>query len=164
MPVPNASGSTRTTRSNSSPFDSSGVSDWTRDGALNVGSPMTQAIPSACAASQVPRIEPRSEVDPWTTGTSLVRSDEQHAAPAVTEARVGVQEVGGTVQRDDGLPRARTAVDDESAAGSRADDGVLVGLDGAEDVSHSARPATAHAGDEGGLVVERGVPLEALGG
>src|SRR6266568_1848819 len=31
MPVPNASGSTRTTRSNSSPLASSGVSDRTRD-------------------------------------------------------------------------------------------------------------------------------------
>ena len=86
----------------------------------------------------------------------LVRTDEQHAAPAVTEARVGVEEVGGAVQGDDGLARARTAVDDESAAGSRADDGVLVGLDGAEHVSHPGRPAAAQAGDEGGLVVERG--------
>src|SRR2546421_13110287 len=61
IPSPNVSGSMRTTRSNSSPFDSSGVSDRTRDVARNVGSPMTQAIPSACAASQVSRIEPRSE-------------------------------------------------------------------------------------------------------
>ena len=37
MPAPNVSGSTRTTRSNSSPFDSSGVSDRTRDVAWNVG-------------------------------------------------------------------------------------------------------------------------------
>ena len=79
----------------------------------------------------------------------LVRTDEQHAAPAVTEARVGVEEVGGAVQSDDGLARTRTAVDDESAAGSRADDGVLVGLDGAEHVSHPGRPAAAQAGDEG---------------
>jgi hypothetical protein len=65
-----------------------------------------------------------------------VRADEQHAAPAVAEARVGVEQVGGAVQRDDGLARARTAVDDERAAGSRADDRVLVGLDGAEHVAH----------------------------
>ena len=51
MPEPNASGSMRTTRSNSSPLASSGVSDRTRDVARNAGSPMTQAIPSACAAS-----------------------------------------------------------------------------------------------------------------
>jgi hypothetical protein len=65
-----------------------------------------------------------------------VRTDEQHAAPAVAEARVGVQEVGGPVQGDDGLARARPAVDDERAAGPRADDRVLVGLDGAEHVAH----------------------------
>src|SRR5262249_20206996 len=71
MPLPNVSGSMRTTRSNSSPLASSGVSDETRDVAWNVGSPMTQAIPSpsACAASQVPRIEPSSAAEPWTTGT-----------------------------------------------------------------------------------------------
>ena len=76
--VPNASGSTRTTRSNSSPFDSSGVSDRTRDVARNVGSPMTQAIPSACAASQVSRIEPSSEAAPCTTGTSAAADRRRH--------------------------------------------------------------------------------------
>ena len=86
----------------------------------------------------------------------LVRADEQHAAPAVAEARVGVEQVGGAVQGDDGLAGARTAVDDEGAAGPGADDGVLVGLDGAEHVAHPGRPAAAEAGDEGGLVVERG--------
>ena len=85
----------------------------------------------------------------------LVRADEEHAAPAVAEARVGVEQVGGAVQRDDGLAGARTAVDDEGAAGPRADDGVLVGLDGAEHVAHPGRPAAAQAGDERGLVVER---------
>ena len=94
----------------------------------------------------------------------LVRTDEQHVAPVMTEAGVGVEEVGGAVQRDDGLPRTRTAVDDESAAGARADDGVLVGLDGAEHVSHPGRPAAAQAGDEGGLVVERGVPFKPVRG
>ena len=69
----------------------------------------------------------------------LVRSDEQHAAAAAAEARVGVQQVGGAVQRHDGLARARAAVDDERAAGSGADDGVLVGLDGREHIAHPAR-------------------------
>ena len=93
-----------------------------------------------------------------------MRADEQHAAPAVTEARVGVEEVGGAVQGDDGLARTRAAVDDEGAAGSRPDDGVLVGRDGAEHVPHPVRPAAAQAGDERGLVVERGVPLEPVRG
>ena len=46
-----------------------------------------------------------------------MRTDEQNAAPAVTKAGVGVEEVGGAVQRNDGFARARTAVDDESTAG-----------------------------------------------
>ena len=55
-----------------------------------------------------------------------MRTDEQYAAPAVTQARIGVQEVGGAVQGDDGLPCTRAAVDDESAARTSADDGVLI--------------------------------------
>ncbi len=68
------------------------------------------------------------------------------------------------MQGDDGLARTRTAVDDESATGSRPDDGVLVGLDGGEHVPHPGRPVAAEAGDEGGLVVERGAPFEPVGG
>ena len=63
------------------------------------------------------------------------------------------------------LPGARATVDDEGAAGPRADDRVLVGLDGAEHVAHPGRPVAAEAGDEGGLVVERrGVPAEPVRG
>ena len=90
----------------------------------------------------------------------LVRTDEQDAAPPVTEPWVGVEEVGSAVQGDDGLARARTAVDDESAAGPSADDGVLVGLDGAEHVPHPGRPVAAQAGNERGLVIERSAALE----
>ena len=36
---------------------------------------MTQAMPSACVASQVSRIEPRSDVGPWTTWTPLLRME-----------------------------------------------------------------------------------------
>ena len=85
-----------------------------------------------------------------------MRTDEQHATAAMAEARVGVDEVRGAVQSDDGLARTRAAVDDERTAGSCADDGVLVGLDGAEHVSHPGRPVAAQARDEGRLVVERG--------
>ncbi len=94
-----------------------------------------------------------------------VRADEQHTSPAVLpEARVGVEQVGGAVQGDDGLAGARAAVDDEGAAGTGADDGVLVGLDGGEHVPHPGRAVGAQAGDEGGLVVQRGVPGQAVRG
>ena len=64
------------------------------------------------------------------------------------------------MQGDHGLARTRAAVDDEGAAGTRADDRVLVGRDGAEHVAHPGRAAAAQAGDEGGLVVEGGVPVQ----
>src|SRR6185295_10052495 len=92
-------------------------------------------------------------------------TDEQYAASTVPEPWVGVEEVGSAVQGDDGLARARTAVDDESAAGPSADDRVLVGLDGAEHVAHPGRPVAAQAGNERGLVVQRGgVTHEAVRG
>lgn len=93
-----------------------------------------------------------------------MRTDEQHTAPTVTEAGIGVQEVGGAVQRHDGLPGARPAVDDERALRARPDDGVLVGLDGGQHVPHPRRTAAAQAGDERGLVVERGMPVESVRG
>lgn len=93
----------------------------------------------------------------------LVRTDEQEPS-APRDPRLGVQEVGGAMQRDDGLARSRAAVDDERAPRSRPDDGVLIGLDRAEHVAHPGRPAAAEARDEGRLVVERGMPLEPVRG
>ncbi|ESU46960.1 hypothetical protein P376_5063 [Streptomyces sp. HCCB10043] len=92
----------------------------------------------------------------------LVGPDEQHPAAAVAEARVGVQQIGGAVQRHDGLPRAGPAVDDERAPGTRPDDGVLVGLDGAQHIAHPGRPGRAQTRDERGPVVQRGMAGEAL--
>jgi len=56
------------------------VSDRTGAVSLNVPSsmpfvPMTQAMPSARAASQVSRIEPRSDVGRWTTWTPVLRME-----------------------------------------------------------------------------------------
>jgi len=93
-----------------------------------------------------------------------VRTDEQHAALAVTQARIGVQEIGGSVQGDDGLTRPRTAVDDERTARSRADDGSWSAAMVPSTSRIRGRPAAATAGDEGGLVVERGVPFQPVRG
>jgi hypothetical protein len=57
------------------------------------------------------------------------------------------------VEGDDGLAGAGPAVDHERAARPGADDRVLVGLDGAQDVAHPLGPAGAEARDERGLVV-----------
>ncbi len=91
------------------------------------------------------------------------RPDEEDAAAAVVEPRVRVEQVRRPVQRDDRLAGARSAVDDECAARPGPDDGVLVGLDRAEDVPHPCRAGRPEGGDERRLVVERGVPLETVG-
>ncbi len=68
------------------------------------------------------------------------------------------------MQGHDGLPGARPAVHDERAPGARPDDGVLVGLDGAQHVAHPGRAGRAEARDERGLVVQRRVPGEGVRG
>ncbi len=90
----------------------------------------------------------------------LMRPDEQHAAPAAADARIGVEEVGRAVQGDHGLAGTGAAIDDERAPGAGADDGVLIGLDGGEHIPHPARPAAAEARDEGRIVIECHCELE----
>ena len=93
-----------------------------------------------------------------------MRADEEHAAAPVPEPRIGVEEVGRAVQRDDRLAGAGTTVDDQCPTRPGSDDGVLVGLDGAQHVAHPGRTAPAEGGDEGRLVVERrGVGQSLLG-
>ncbi len=95
-----------------------------------------------------------------------MRTDEQHTAPLVTQPGVGVDQVGGAVQGDDGLSGTRATVDDKCAGRSGADDRILLGLDGAQDIAHPGGPVAAQAGDEGGLVVERrvaGKPVNPVG-
>ncbi|MCZ2859203.1 hypothetical protein [Blastococcus sp. VKM Ac-2987] len=62
-----------------------------------------------------------------------MRADDEHATAVGAQARVGVEQVGGAVQGDDGLPRPGAAVDDERTLGARADDRVLVGVGRGED-------------------------------
>ena len=85
----------------------------------------------------------------------LVWADEQHAAPLMAQARVRVEEVGGSVQCDNGFAGARPAVDDECAARSAADDRVLIRRDRAQDVAHLGRPVLSQTCDERRLVIER---------
>ena len=50
---------------------------------------MTQAIPSSCSASQVSRIESRSDTDPCTTGTPLLRIEVGTLASGSTARMTG---------------------------------------------------------------------------
>ena len=64
---------------------------------------------------------------------------------------MGVQEVGGAVQRGDRLAGARAALDDEDAGQVGADNPVLLGLDGRDDVGHAAGARRGDRRDERGL-------------
>jgi hypothetical protein len=80
MSVPKVSGSMSTTRSNSRPLASTGDSDRMREvgrkaPAGRSATPITLAIPSSCAASQVSRIAPSSDADRCTTGAPLLRTE-----------------------------------------------------------------------------------------
>ncbi len=84
---------------------------------------------------------------------------DQHAG-ALQQAPVRVQEVGGAVQRDRGLARARPALDHERPGQVGADDAVLLGLDGRDDVRHPARTALGHRRQQRALAGQRvGVDL-----
>ena len=83
-----------------------------------------------------------------------VRADDEHAA-ALEDAAVGVEQVGGAVQRGDGLAGARAALDDEDAGQVGADHPVLLGLDGRDHVGHAPGARAAHRGDERRLAGQR---------
>ena len=76
-----------------------------------------------------------------------VRPDHEHALALQREA-VRVEQVGGAVQRHCRLPRAGPALDDEDTGQRRADDLVLLALDGADDVAHLAGPRLAQGGQQ----------------
>lgn len=90
----------------------------------------------------------------------------QHLADVAEEGRVGahdqdralgqqlpllVQQERRPVQRDRGLPGARAALDDEDTAVRRADDAVLLRLDGPHDVGHAAGARGVHRGQQDGV-------------
>lgn len=89
-----------------------------------------------------------------------VRPDEEHSSAAVSQARIGVEQVGGAVQGDDRLARARSPVHDQHALGPGPDDRILVGVDRTEHVAHPIAAATGQTGDECRLVIQRCGVLE----
>ncbi len=84
-----------------------------------------------------------------------VRADDQHA-PARQPLAVGVEQVGGAVQGDDGLACARTPLHHQHAVEVAADDAVLLALDGGHDVAHAPGALLVQGGQQGRLAVERG--------
>ena len=94
------------------------------------------------------------------------RGDDQDAARV--PAPVLVEQVGGPVQGDGRLAGARAALDVGHGGGGGADDQVLFGLDGGDDVAHGVAAGLAEGGhqgavaDDGQLVaVEEGLQLGA---
>jgi hypothetical protein len=70
---------------------------------------------------------------------AVVGSDDQHPGTAELVAE-RVQQVGRTVQADGRLPGAGGALDAQRLGQAGADDGVLLGLDGGDDVAHRPGP------------------------
>ena len=79
-----------------------------------------------------------------------VRADDQHTALLQLGAMV-VEQVRRPVQRHRCLPGARTALDHHDAGLIGADDPVLLGLDGRDDVGHPAGAGRLDGGQQRGL-------------
>src|SRR5699024_1364643 len=79
VPVPNDSGRTSTTRSNSSPLASSGVSRCTRGWSGRSRSCSAVAItadsPSVCCSSQLSSSSDSWSSEPWVTGSPVLRTE-----------------------------------------------------------------------------------------
>ena len=88
-----------------------------------------------------------------------VRADDEDALVLEREA-VGVQQVGGAVQGDDGLAGAGPALDDEHAGLGRADDLVLLGLDRGDDVAERAGATALEGGQQRGVAAQHGLVVD----
>ncbi len=88
-----------------------------------------------------------------------VRTDDEDALPRQAFP-VRVQQPRGAVQADGRLPRAGGSLDADRRLGVGADEGVLLGLDGGDDVAHRARARTL---DLAGQDVRGGVHLGLVG-
>ena len=101
----------------------------------------------AQAGQQHPGLAQRGQHLPDVADEGRVRADDQHGTPG-QQLPVLVEQVGGAVQRHRGLSGARAALDDQHPLVRGADDGVLVGLDGAHDVGHSAGARRVQRGQQ----------------
>ena len=91
-----------------------------------------------------------------------VRPDDEH--PLVLQREpVGVQQVGGAVQRNDRLAGPRAALDDEHAGLRRTDDLVLFGLDRGDDVAERSRAAAFEGGEQRRVAAQPGARRIDLG-
>ena len=91
------------------------------------------------------------------------RADDEHTAGRQLLA-MGVEQVGGSVQRDRGLAGARPALHDERAAELGPDDRILLGLDGGDDVGHAPGPLGGECRHQRGLALQlQPVGVEELG-
>ena len=77
-----------------------------------------------------------------------VRSDHQNALPFEGEP-VGIEEVGGPVERHCRLTGARTTLNHQHAGQRGADDLVLLALDGGNDVGHPTRAGPVESSEQG---------------
>ena len=87
------------------------------------------------------------------------RPDDEDAA-AFVAASVGVEQVGGAVQRDHGLAGAGPAGDRHDTLAGRPDRLVLLGLDGGDDGVHGPVAGAGELGDQRALADDRQVRLQ----
>src|SRR5262245_47026582 len=81
----------------------------------------------------------------------VVRPDDEYALPGELIA-VGIEQVSGAMQSDGGLAGAGRTLDADRGVEIGADDDVLVGLDGRDDVPHRPDPRPLDLGFEDGAV------------
>ena len=91
-----------------------------------------------------------------------VGADDQHALVGEREA-VRVEEVGRPVQGHDGLAGAGAALDDDHAGQRGADDLVLLGLDGGDDVGEATAARRLQRRDQRALPIDAGALAEVDG-
>ena len=141
--------------------------------------PTISARPLTSATSgrlEPPRVQPREELPDRAEHDAGLPQRRQHLPDVAQERRVGphhedaaagqpvavgVEQVGGAVQRDGGLAGARPALHHQHARRLRPDDLVLLGLDRGDDVGHPAGAARAHRGEQRGLAGEPAAPGDA---